>query len=1039
MKKLPIYIFVLILLTDFVSAQKHNFKNYQVDDGLSLTQISYVFQASTGHLYLGTYGGGLNVFDGLKFKSFNTSSGLVDNSIYYIAEDENGIIWLATTRGLSSFDGLKFKNYFVEDGLLSNDIYSLKVVEGNKLLIGTTNGLSVYEISKNNFYEINLPKNIDHVPAVYANSINNILIGTYNGLYEITDGAAKRKFADVIDSTYSIRNILRDRKGVYWIATNKGLFKFVNDNFVRYTFEDGLSDNSILWISESSEGEYWISTEKGVNKFDGTDFKKYSSSNGFTDSKTWCIIEGREGIVWFATDMGLYSLKNQEFVLYDKFNGGVISPWALGFNGNKLLLGTDTKGVLSFEAGKISKIDQKHLNNKTIWSIKKDSQDRIWFGVDSGVVKYENGKYELFNEKEGFIEYGGVYSIFEDNGGRIWFGTGYNGVYYYSSGKFTHVQNTTGFEFETIFSIMQDSENKIWAGTERGLCKVQNDEMSYTEKFKELNGYTIISVLNKQNKMLIGTYEIGVLIYDLNSENETAVFDTINTEKGLNDNSVLLMIFDNFNDLWVGTNKGLNKIDLNLHDDNEEISILSFDKHDGIPGLETTQNAAVKDADGNLWFGVIDGIVKVDPSKVEPNWLEPLTSINDFQVIANQPRVEYKSVLNLVKKNSDDYFQIPFDNNSITIDYVGINFINPKSVQYRFRISGSDWSPLTSNTQVSYSSLSPGKYTFQVISKNKNNIWNFSPASVQFEIVAPFWRSIWFYVIVGVVVLLAIYGLYKLRVSTITRQNKELEERIKFRLKYEKELEKSERELLVAKEKAERSDALKSEFLAQMSHEIRTPVNSILNFSNLLKNEMIDKINNELKEGFSIIESGGRRLIRTIDSILNMSQIQTDSFEVFPTELDLNEILDNLIREFRNVADQKKIALKFLNEESIGKIKGDEYTITQLFANLIDNAIKYTNEGSITIEIKKDSDEFIVVNVTDTGVGISEEFQANLFQPFSQEETGYTRKFEGNGLGLALVKKYCELNNAKIFFSSKKGKGTTFTVVFMEVKEPVES
>jgi signal transduction histidine kinase len=131
--------------------------------------------------------------------------------------------------------------------------------------------------------------------------------------------------------------------------------------------------------------------------------------------------------------------------------------------------------------------------------------------------------------------------------------------------------------------------------------------------------------------------------------------------------------------------------------------------------------------------------------------------------------------------------------------------------------------------------------------------------------------------------------------------------------------------------------------------------------------------------------------------------------------------------------------LKFLNEESIGKIEGDEYTITQLFANLIDNAIKYTNDGSITIEVKKDSEEFIVVNVTDTGVGISEEFQENLFQPFSQEETGYTRKFEGNGLGLALVKKYCELNNAKIFCNSKKGEGATFTVVFMEVEQPVES
>ncbi|NOG98950.1 MAG: hypothetical protein HND52_13405 [Ignavibacteriae bacterium] len=1038
----PIYniLFVVTLFANVIFAQKYNFKNYKVDDGLSLTQSSYVLQASSGHLYIGTFGGGLNVYDGLNFKSYNSSNGLADNSIYSIAEDENGTIWLATKKGLSSFNGYKFTNYFVEDGLLSNDIYSLTVVDGDNLLIGTTNGLSVFEISQNRFYEIKLPANIDHVPAIYANSINNILIGTYNGLYEIINGKVERKFTDVIDSTYSIRHILRDRKGVYWIATNMGLFKYINNSFVRYTVEDGLSDNSILWISETSNGTFWISTEKGLNEFDGTNFINYSNRNGFTDLKTWCIIQDREGIIWFATDAGIYSLKNKEFILYDKFNDSILSPWTFTFNSsNELLIGTDTKGVLKFEDSTFSKINSEYFDGNTVYSIKKDSRNRIWFGIDSGVVKYENGKYDLFNEEEGFIESGGVYSIFEDNTGRIWFGTGYHGVFYFDNGKFTQVQNTTGFEFESIFSITQDHENRIWIGTERGLCEVKDNKLSYTNRFNKLNRYSIISLLYKQKKLFIGTYEVGVLIHDFNTENETAVLDTLNSAKGLNDNSVLLMIFDNFNNLWVGTNKGLNKIDFSSYNENKQVSILGYNRYDGTPGLETTQNAVVKGTDGDLWFGTIAGIVRVDPRKVTPNWLEPLTVIKEFKVIDSQPKVEFKSILHLVKENPDAYQQIPYKNNSISIDYAGINFSNPKSVLYRFRISGSEWSPLTSNTHVSYSSLSPGKYTFQVISKNQNNIWNFSPASVHFEIVAPFWRSIWFYIIVGLLLLLSIYGLYKLRISTITRQNKELEERIKFRLKYEKELEKSERELLIAKEKAERSDALKSEFLAQMSHEIRTPVNSILNFSNLLKNEMVGKINNELKEGFTIIESGGRRLIRTIDSILNMSQIQTDSFEVFPTKLDLNEILVKLIREFRSAAEQKNIELKFIPEENIGTIQGDEYTITQLFVNLIDNAIKYTNEGEIVVETKKDNEDFIVVNVTDTGVGISEEFQKNLFQAFSQEETGYTRKFEGNGLGLALVKKYCELNDAKIICRSKKGEGTTFTVVFLEAEVPVEN
>ena len=242
---------------------------------------------------------------------------------------------------------------------------------------------------------------------------------------------------------------------------------------------------------------------------------------------------------------------------------------------------------------------------------------------------------------------------------------------------------------------------------------------------------------------------------------------------------------------------------------------------------------------------------------------------------------------------------------------------------------------------------------------------------------------------------------------------------------------KIEEELNKAIEIVEKSEKIKSEFLAQMSHEIRTPVNTILSFSSLIKEELSLYADEDLIYGFTGIESASKRLIRTIDLILNMSDIQLGTHEYFPKEIDIcTDILENLVVEYRVPVHEKKIKVNLKKMDPNLKVVGDSYTINQIFANLIDNAIKYTKEGSISIECGRNKVDELYVSVIDTGVGISEDYLPKLFDQFSQEDKGYTRKFEGNGLGLALVKKYCELNNSEITVESKKNIGTKITVTF---------
>jgi PAS domain S-box-containing protein len=238
-----------------------------------------------------------------------------------------------------------------------------------------------------------------------------------------------------------------------------------------------------------------------------------------------------------------------------------------------------------------------------------------------------------------------------------------------------------------------------------------------------------------------------------------------------------------------------------------------------------------------------------------------------------------------------------------------------------------------------------------------------------------------------------------------------------------------ESELIIAKEKAEESDRLKSAFLAQMSHEIRTPLNVILTAINLIKDDMED-VDEDSKVLLDSVSSAGERLQRTIDLILNISAVQSGSYEFEQQEIDLNKELITLVEEFEPLTREKNLQLTYNNKAKYTKIFADQYSVTQILQNLIGNAVKYTLKGKIKIMLEDFEGDKLLVHVKDTGIGISKEYLANLFMPFSQEDIGQKREFDGNGLGLALVKKYVEINNAEILVDSEKDKGSTFTVIF---------
>lgn len=245
------------------------------------------------------------------------------------------------------------------------------------------------------------------------------------------------------------------------------------------------------------------------------------------------------------------------------------------------------------------------------------------------------------------------------------------------------------------------------------------------------------------------------------------------------------------------------------------------------------------------------------------------------------------------------------------------------------------------------------------------------------------------------------------------------------------ERKEAEEKLLEAKELAERSDKLKTSFLTQMSHEVRSPINAIFSFSTMLKAQFDIEDDEELQSSLAIITRGGKRLLRTFELMLDMSQLQSETYQLTPETFDIKaELLEEILEKYTKVAESKYIELQLKDMPAECKIHTDQYSLRQILDNVINNAVTYTFKGGVDISFFKNGNKQLIAEISDTGIGMSEEYLEHIYEPFSQEDQGLTRSFEGNGLGMALVKKFCDINNIKIEIVSELKKGSTVRLRF---------
>jgi signal transduction histidine kinase/Tfp pilus assembly protein PilF/ActR/RegA family two-component response regulator len=243
-----------------------------------------------------------------------------------------------------------------------------------------------------------------------------------------------------------------------------------------------------------------------------------------------------------------------------------------------------------------------------------------------------------------------------------------------------------------------------------------------------------------------------------------------------------------------------------------------------------------------------------------------------------------------------------------------------------------------------------------------------------------------------------------------------------------KELTENREELIIARDKAEESDRLKSTFLANMSHELRTPLNGILGFTEVLRTEIYDEVYREMAD---IVHTSGTRLLDTLNSIIDLSIIESNRMEIEQNKIDLEELIEEAVTLYRVSAFKKDLLLTGETDSDFIYIISDRKVLENLLNNLIDNALKYTREGSVQVKgsVKKIKGTFwLEISVKDTGIGIEPERLEHIFEKFRQGSEGHNRQFEGAGLGLTICKKYVELLHGKITAHSQPGNGSEFRV-----------
>ncbi len=667
-------------------------------------------------------------------------------------------------------------------------------------------------------------------------------------------------------------------------------------------------------------------------------------------------------------------------------------------NKNEIILGSSGNG-LSFYNKKTKTFktyktkDKNSIISNRIMSLLYDNE-QLWVGYqDKGLsVKLKNRQWKHFTKNSTpKLDASTIWCIFKDSKNRIWLGTRENGLIKFNPKKGTikkyvfSKNNNKSISENNIRTIIQAKDGNLWIGTENNGLNKFYIEQEIFKRYTNPKTLNIKSLHQTDSILWIGTNGKGLKALNLN----TKKIVSFTTKNGLANNVIYSILEDHKKHLWLSSNRGITEF--YSPNFNTKPTIVNYDIHDGLQGLEFNTGAYFKDKKGTLYFGGLKGINWFLPSKINKNKTIPKTVIYKLTLFNKEIPLDKKTVF---KSNQ----------NTFTFSYAALHYAQPERNKYRFMLENyeAEWSTISPKNTAHYTNLNAGTYTFKVISSHFDGVWNTKPATYTFTIKPVWYLTLWAkltYILIGLIGALIFY-LY-------------LKWRWKMELKLKLEQQETERLLKL--------DELKSKLYTNISHEFRTPLTLISGPIQQLINQ--SNLNLEDQKFVSIIERSSNRMLRLVNQMLDLSKLEEGKVILKVAQHNLQKQLEQTTEAFKLLANEKGIEIK-TNFSTLKKTWYDKDILEKVVSNLLSNAVKYAPENSVIQFKTTQEDENLKLVVTNKNKKIKEHNLSKLFDRFYQNNSNSI----GIGIGLPLIKELVTLSRGTIKATKKDKKTIAFTV-----------
>ena len=841
----------------------------------------------------------------------------------------------------------------------------------------------------------------DVIRTISEGRDGNIWVGSHLGVNRIKDGKVSTLSSKEGFPSEVVMQLFVDSRGSLWIGTGgSGLSRFAQGKISSLTSKNGLTNDNVLSFLEDREGNLWVGTADGLNQFKDEAFTTFTREEGLSNDVVWCSLEDSKGVMWLGTNGGLNSIQRSGIQSYTTRNG---------------------------------------LTNNTVRALCEDSKGTLWIGTyGGGLCEMRHGQIIPSSLNEPRLEF--VYCIVEDSRHVLWIGTS-EGLFSVVDGRLKRYSSVEGLAGNFVRCICPDRTGGLWIGTTEGLSFFSSDHFtSYTAR-EGLSSNSLMCIYEDRNDVMwFGTVDGGLI------RSKDAMFTAFTMRDGLPENNVYEILGDDLGNLWLGGDRGIcriNKKELNDYAAGRigYFSTMIFGKKDGLKVRQSnggSQPSCWKSKDGRLWFSMAKGVAVLDPGNLKTNTIPPSVVVQHLLADNREIRFAQGGVLDAGVTR-------------IEFRYAALSFVSPQDVTFQYMLEGYDktWVSARNARSVTYTNIPPGRYTFKVIAANEDGTWNFNGAFASFTLRPYFYQTTLFTICLVLVVVGGAGVAYSLRTRRLIRRTHELESTVTRRTDeivrqkdalerankdlsdLLKELEEKSKQLEVARIRAEEANQTKSAFLANVSHELRTPLNSVIGFTNImLKNKSKNLKEQDLTYLDRILENG-KHLLELIEDVLDLSKIEAGRMDIRRSPVSLEILIHETIAQIEGRVFGKEMAIVAELPAPMKPIETDPGKFKQILINLLGNAIKFTEHGSIRVRAAVDQSTRrpVRVDVVDTGIGISRDQQRVIFEPFTQGDDKKTRKYGGTGLGLAISRTLCDLLGYTMEVQSEVGVGSTFSVL----------